>query len=127
MVEFASGVKGMALNLENDNVGVVCFGSDTSINEGDIVKRTGACRHPVAKLPPENFLPALSSNERAPFHDPSGLPRALNTSPDSDPSPTSPERTAQVLSSTCPSAAACSAASWTASATPSTARGPSAT
>mmetsp|Transcript_16458 Transcript_16458/g.56035 ORF Transcript_16458/g.56035 Transcript_16458/m.56035 type:complete len:540 (+) Transcript_16458:45-1664(+) len=42
MVEFASGVKGMALNLENDNVGVVCFGSDTQINEGDIVKRTGA-------------------------------------------------------------------------------------
>ena len=41
MVEFASGVKGMALNLENDNVGVVCFGSDTSISEGDIVKRTG--------------------------------------------------------------------------------------
>jgi proton translocating ATP synthase F1 alpha subunit len=42
MVEFASGVRGMALNLENDNVGVVCFGSDTSINEGDIVKRTGS-------------------------------------------------------------------------------------
>nr|QGN73916.1 ATP synthase F1 subunit alpha [prasinophyte sp. MBIC10622] len=42
MVEFSSGVKGMALNLENDNVGVVCFGSDTLINEGDIVKRTGA-------------------------------------------------------------------------------------
>jgi proton translocating ATP synthase F1 alpha subunit len=42
MVEFASGVQGMALNLENDNVGVVCFGSDTGIHEGDIVKRTGA-------------------------------------------------------------------------------------
>jgi len=42
MVEFASGVKGMALNLENDNVGIVCFGSDTQIREGDIVKRTGA-------------------------------------------------------------------------------------
>lgn len=42
MVEFASGVRGMALNLENDNVGVVCFGSDTTINEGDIVKRTGS-------------------------------------------------------------------------------------
>lgn len=41
MVEFASGVKGMALNLENENVGVVLFGSDTAINEGDIVKRTG--------------------------------------------------------------------------------------
>jgi proton translocating ATP synthase F1 alpha subunit len=42
MVEFSSGVRGMALNLENDNVGVVCFGSDTLIREGDIVKRTGA-------------------------------------------------------------------------------------
>jgi F-type H+-transporting ATPase subunit alpha len=42
MVEFANGVKGMALNLENDNVGIVVFGSDTAIKEGDIVKRTGA-------------------------------------------------------------------------------------
>lgn len=41
MVEFASGVKGMALNLENDNVGVVLFGSDSTISEGDLVKRTG--------------------------------------------------------------------------------------
>ena len=41
MVEFSSGVKGMALNLESDNVGVVLFGSDVSISEGDIVKRTG--------------------------------------------------------------------------------------
>jgi proton translocating ATP synthase F1 alpha subunit len=41
MVEFHSGVKGMALNLENDNVGVVLFGGDNAVNEGDIVKRTG--------------------------------------------------------------------------------------
>jgi proton translocating ATP synthase F1 alpha subunit len=41
MVEFESGVKGMALNLESDNVGVVLFGSDVAIHEGDIVKRTG--------------------------------------------------------------------------------------
>ena len=40
MVEFPGKVKGMALNLENDNVGVVIFGSDKSIKEGDIVKRT---------------------------------------------------------------------------------------
>lgn len=40
MVEFANGVKGMALNLEEDNVGVVLFGSDEGIREGDIVKRT---------------------------------------------------------------------------------------
>ncbi len=40
MVEFANGVKGMALNLESDNVGVVIFGEDREIKEGDIVKRT---------------------------------------------------------------------------------------
>nr|QOT13928.1 ATP synthase CF1 alpha subunit [Micrasterias rotata] len=40
MVEFANGVQGMALNLETDNVGVVIFGSDAEIKEGDIVKRT---------------------------------------------------------------------------------------
>nr|YP_009755792.1 ATP synthase F1 subunit alpha [Gonatozygon brebissonii]QIQ23070.1 ATP synthase F1 subunit alpha [Gonatozygon brebissonii] len=42
MVEFSNGVKGMALNLENENVGIVVFGSDTAIKEGDIVKRTGS-------------------------------------------------------------------------------------
>nr|YP_002860264.1 ATP synthase F1 subunit alpha [Nothoceros aenigmaticus]ACC86787.1 ATP synthase F1 subunit alpha [Nothoceros aenigmaticus] len=42
MVEFASGVKGMALNLEKENVGIVVFGSDTAIKEGDIVRRTGS-------------------------------------------------------------------------------------
>src|SRR5215211_6829782 len=41
MVEFANGVQGMALNLESDNVGVVIFGSDAEIKEGDSVKRTG--------------------------------------------------------------------------------------
>ncbi|MBE6443086.1 MAG: F0F1 ATP synthase subunit alpha [Alphaproteobacteria bacterium] len=40
LVEFSSGIKGMALNLEEDNVGVVIFGSDREIKEGDIVKRT---------------------------------------------------------------------------------------
>lgn len=40
MVEFASGVKGMALNLEENSVGVVIFGSDEGIREGDLVKRT---------------------------------------------------------------------------------------
>uniref|UniRef100_A0A9J8BEV6 ATP synthase subunit alpha n=1 Tax=Cyprinus carpio carpio TaxID=630221 RepID=A0A9J8BEV6_CYPCA len=42
MVEFSSGLKGMSLNLEADNVGVVVFGNDKLIKEGDIVKRTGA-------------------------------------------------------------------------------------
>jgi F-type H+-transporting ATPase subunit alpha len=41
MVEFANGIQGMALNLEADNVGVVIFGSDAEIREGDTVKRTG--------------------------------------------------------------------------------------
>ncbi len=41
MVEFPGGIKGMALNLEADNVGVVIFGDDRDIKEGDIVKRTG--------------------------------------------------------------------------------------
>jgi len=40
MVEFSSGIKGMALNLETDNVGVVIFGNDKEIREGDTVKRT---------------------------------------------------------------------------------------
>lgn len=42
MVAFADGTRGMALNLEDDNVGVVIFGSDQAIGEGDMVKRTGA-------------------------------------------------------------------------------------
>merc|ERR1712060_352814 len=42
MVEFSSGLKGMALNLEPDNVGGVVFGNDKLIKEGDVVKRTGA-------------------------------------------------------------------------------------
>ncbi|KAI3666139.1 hypothetical protein L1987_89361 [Smallanthus sonchifolius] len=51
MVEFASGVKGIALNLENENVGIVVFGSDTAIKEGDLVKRTGSIkRSTVAQL-----------------------------------------------------------------------------
>jgi F-type H+-transporting ATPase subunit alpha len=42
MVEFPNGVRGMALNLESDNVGVVVFGEDSGIGEGDTVKRTSA-------------------------------------------------------------------------------------
>ena len=41
MVEFPGGIKGMALNLETDNVGIVIFGTDMGIKEGDVVKRTG--------------------------------------------------------------------------------------
>jgi F-type H+-transporting ATPase subunit alpha len=42
MVEFPGNIMGMALNLESDNVGVVIFGNDSTIKEGDTVKRTGA-------------------------------------------------------------------------------------
>jgi len=50
MVEFSGGIKGMALNLESDNVGVVIFGDDRSIKEGDVVKRTQAIVNtPVGK------------------------------------------------------------------------------
>ncbi|MBL42730.1 MAG: F0F1 ATP synthase subunit alpha [Rhodospirillaceae bacterium] len=42
MVEFNDGTRGMALNLEDDNVGVVIFGNDRNIKEGETVKRTGA-------------------------------------------------------------------------------------
>ncbi len=41
LLEFSDGTKGMALNLENDNVGIVIFGDDTQIKEGDTVRRTG--------------------------------------------------------------------------------------
>ena len=41
MIEFANGIKGMALNLEADNVGAVIFGADSQIKEGDTVRRTG--------------------------------------------------------------------------------------
>ena len=41
MVEFPGGIKGMTLNLETDNVGIVIFGDDSTIKEGDTVKRTG--------------------------------------------------------------------------------------
>jgi len=41
MVEFPGGIRGMTLNLEEDNVGVVIFGDDRNIKEGDTVKRTG--------------------------------------------------------------------------------------
>ena len=47
MVEFPGGIKGLALNLETDNVGVVIFGSDRDIREGDTVKRTARLLKPA--------------------------------------------------------------------------------
>ena len=62
MVEFSAGVKGMALNLESDNVGVVIFGDDRSIKEGDVVKRTGAIVDaPVGKKLLGRVVDALGS------------------------------------------------------------------
>uniref|UniRef100_A0A8C5XIK3 ATP synthase subunit alpha n=1 Tax=Microcebus murinus TaxID=30608 RepID=A0A8C5XIK3_MICMU len=60
MVGFSSGLKGMSLNLEPDNVGVVVFGNDKLIKEGDIVKRTGAIVDvPVAP----GIIPRISVRE----------------------------------------------------------------
>ena len=62
MVEFTGGVRGMALNLENDNVGVVLFGNDSAIREGDIVKRTGTIVDvPVGKGTLGRVLDALGN------------------------------------------------------------------
>ncbi len=52
MVEFPGGIRGMALNLESDNVGVVIFGSDRDIKEGDVVKRTNS----IVSVPAGNEL-----------------------------------------------------------------------
>jgi F-type H+/Na+-transporting ATPase subunit alpha len=62
MVEFPGGIRGMALNLEVDNVGVVIFGSDRDIKEGDTVKRTGAIVEvPVGKALLGRVVDALGS------------------------------------------------------------------
>ena len=61
MVEFEDGSKGMALNLENDNVGVVIFGDDRKIKEGDTIKRTNAIVDaPVGKELSETELENIS-------------------------------------------------------------------
>ena len=51
LVELDGGIKGMALNLETDNVGIVIFGSDRGIKEGDTVRRTSSLlMHRLAKV-----------------------------------------------------------------------------
>ena len=67
MVEFPGGVRGMALNLEEDNVGVVIFGSDREIREGDTVKRTGD----IVSVPVESDMRSfcLSSSKIGTFLD----------------------------------------------------------
>ena len=66
MVEFENGIRGMALNLETDNVGVVIFGNDREIKEGQTVKRTGAIVDvPVGKGLLGRVVDALGNPERA--------------------------------------------------------------
>ena len=81
LVDFpASGVKGMALNLETDNVGVVIFGSDREIKEGDTVKRTGAIVEvPVGKelLGRAGIDFEVIPSPAEEVHDPSMSPAAL--------------------------------------------------
>src|SRR5689334_9889548 len=52
LVEFGNGIRGIALNLEQDNVGVAIFGTDSDIKEGDEVKRTGQ----IASVPAGDAL-----------------------------------------------------------------------
>ena len=61
MVEFENGTRGMALNLETDNVGIVIFGNDREIKEGQTVKRTGA----IVDVPSARVCSAASSTRSA--------------------------------------------------------------
>ena len=67
LVEFPGAIKGMALNLETDNVGVVIFGNDRGIKEGDTVKRTGAIVDtPVGKGPVQGTTYEMPIERKAP-------------------------------------------------------------
>jgi hypothetical protein len=75
MVEFENGVRGMALNLETDNVGIVIFGNDREIKEGQTVKRTQAIvtfRWAKACSGASSTRSAIRSTARARFTRPSG-------------------------------------------------------
>ena len=77
MVGFPNGMRGMALNLESDNVGVVVFGEDSGIGEGDTVKRTSAIVDvPVGRgrSEPASRSPSIRS---APARVPSDAARCL--------------------------------------------------
>ena len=65
MVEFENGTRGMALNLESDNVGIVIFGADREIKEGQTVKRTGAIVDvPIGKELLGRVVDALGQSDR---------------------------------------------------------------
>ena len=65
MVEFENGTRGMALNLESDNVGIVIFGGDREIKEGQTVKRTGAIVDvPIGKGLLGRVVDALGQSDR---------------------------------------------------------------
>jgi len=95
MVEFPGAIKGMALNLETDNVGVVIFGEDRSIKEGDTVKRTGAIvDFPVGKgllgrvvdplgqpLDGKGALPNVAERRRVDVKAPGIIPRKSVSEP----------------------------------------------
>src|SRR5918992_1211508 len=71
MVEFPTGIRGMALNLEQDNVGVVIFGEDRDIKEGDTVKRTGT----IVDVPVGKALLATTERRRVEVKAPGIIPR----------------------------------------------------
>jgi len=73
MVEFADGTRGMALNLEVDNVGVVIFGDDRHIKEGDVVKRTRA----IVEVPVGKALLGRVVDPLGPRRDAPGRPADL--------------------------------------------------
>src|SRR5712691_7807814 len=66
MVEFPGGIRGMALNLEADNVGVVIFGSDRGVAEGDTVKRTGSIVDTIDGKGPIQFTERRRVDVKAP-------------------------------------------------------------
>ena len=80
MVEFPGGIRGMALNLEVDNVGVVIFGSDRDIKEGDIVKRTVSEKSPHCKAIYEATIADRDLGfAEGPFLTPEAVSRHLGT------------------------------------------------
>ena len=92
MVEFENGTRGMALNLENDNVGIVIFGEDRDIKEGQTVKRTGAIVEvPIGKGLLGRVVGATDEPAQAPqprparAEQPRGLPAAAAGPPSARP------------------------------------------
>ena len=77
LVEFPGGILGLALNLEEDNVGVAIMGEDTSIKEGDIVKRTGR----IAEVPVGEAVLGRVVTAAWKWSPPASSPERASTSP----------------------------------------------